>query len=61
MQSASRGDRLCLVSRALFVCSPLFKPVKGQFRQIAAKGAKSFTKGVPPACACPPALFCPIF
>ena len=41
MQSASRYDRLCLVSRALFVCSPLFKPVKGQFRQIAAKRAKS--------------------
>ena len=55
MQSASRGDRLCLVSRALFVCSPLFKPVKGQFRQIAAEGAKSFTKGVPAA------VFCPIF
>ena len=42
MQSASRGDRLCLVSRALFVCSPLFKPVKGQFRQIAGKGGKIF-------------------
>ena len=42
MQSASRYDRLCLVSRALFVCSPLFKPVKGQFRQIAAKGGKIF-------------------
>lgn len=42
MQSASRGDRLCLVSRALFVCSPLFKPVKGQFRQIAGKGGEIF-------------------